>query len=380
MELVQGSSNELESYFKTRESYMSAGITTFDTMWSLFVPGKHVYAKPFLNTPQLFVVEAPPFNWEKPETPHRLSADCWCYDWNGKYLVKAFFEIHIERFRGTKPINELPCYPLEYYGTDDGRFQDQAELRKMLIERGTKFYKTVKVPKGASQMKNHEGPALSERQGGVGARTESARSSNFIDFVLATRGKFPSRDNREDQRTAVTAKGKYIVDSDAFLTYASRDLALGQMNPYNVDEKGGADRSGHSTVNLVKAGEQDLPEDDVLMLLPPRLLGYSTQSKFWGQFRVDGTSDVGKPDSDAFDNKLQLDKNYKEMIQALVKSHEGEKSPNRNKVQIKDIAVDKGKGLVILLHGPPGVGKTVSIFLANVETRNEFKDILPKTA
>jgi hypothetical protein len=49
------------------------------------------------------------------------------------------------------------------------------------------------------------------------------------------------------------------------------------------------------------------------------------------------------------------------MIQALVEEHGargGQNDPDR--VKIKDVVEDKGKGLVLLLHGPPGVGKTVS--------------------
>ena len=48
------------------------------------------------------------------------------------------------------------------------------------------------------------------------------------------------------------------------------------------------------------------------------------------------------------------------MINALVKSHESKNSPKDDKVQVKDVVEDKGKGLVILLHGPPGVGKTLT--------------------
>ena len=361
MDLVKGSSPSMESYFKTRESYLDARITTFDTMWSLFVPGHIVFAKPFLNTPQVFVVESPPYNWStSSENSPRLSVDCWSYDWNGKDLVRAYFEIEIEHFRGTKPVNDLPCYPLDYYEAVEGPYRTKEDLRKMLIARGKKFYQIAKTPKGARQMYSHEGTALLERQGGVGDKVNSDKSLSLIDRLLSLKKDNVSRAGKENQRTPVKATERYIMDFDAYLTYASPDMALGQLNPYHVDDKETASPRGSGTTNVTENGDHDPLSDRSLMLLPPRLLGYSTRGKYWGQFRVDGTREVGEPSSDGFQNKLQLDDNYKMMIKALVDNHQGENSNASDKIQVSDIAVDKGRGLVILLHGPPGVGKTVS--------------------
>lgn len=120
------------------------------------------------------------------------------------------------------------------------------------------------------------------------------------------------------------------------------------------------------------------PSEDDFLLFPPRFLGYSTKEKIWGQFSVDQTSDVPGKQPSMFKKKLQLDERYKAMIQALVDEHEGRGGNNSgDRTQVKDIVEDKGKGLVLLLHGelnadpsssiyatdvgkgPPGVGKTV---------------------
>lgn len=51
------------------------------------------------------------------------------------------------------------------------------------------------------------------------------------------------------------------------------------------------------------------------------------------------------------------------MINALLSSHQsGNAIEEDDKPQIQDMVEDKGKGLVILLHRPPGVGKTVRDF------------------
>lgn len=67
---------------------------------------------------------------------------------------------------------------------------------------------------------------------------------------------------------------------------------------------------------------------------------------------------------DAFDD-LVLPKNHRNIIRALVKTHARTKKsalyPKQTDIPIRrefDIVRGKGKGLIILLHGAPGVGKT----------------------
>ncbi|RAK81762.1 uncharacterized protein BO72DRAFT_513940 [Aspergillus fijiensis CBS 313.89] len=88
--------------------------------------------------------------------------------------------------------------------------------------------------------------------------------------------------------------------------------------------------------------------------------GYSTPQKIWGQFEASSVERVRpvKPDT-AFDLDLQLDRRYKSTIKALVENHSTAKD---SKAGDKDMDVIEGKvrGLVVPLHGPPGVGKTLA--------------------
>ena len=87
-------------------------------------------------------------------------------------------------------------------------------------------------------------------------------------------------------------------------------------------------------------------DSDDLLVLPPRFLGYATREKLWGQFQVDLTKPPAGPNRRKFHENLQLDQEYKDLIDALVKSHETGQSG-----QVQDMVSDKGKGLVLLLHG-----------------------------
>lgn len=53
-------------------------------------------------------------------------------------------------------------------------------------------------------------------------------------------------------------------------------------------------------------------------------------------------------------SRLVLNDQYKDVIRAMVKSH----LTGRTKFQ--DLVAGKGAGLVVLLHGPPGIGKTLT--------------------
>ena len=69
------------------------------------------------------------------------------------------------------------------------------------------------------------------------------------------------------------------------------------------------------------------------------------------------------PSEEAFDD-LVINPEHKTLVQALVKSHaRGTYAPEKVSPEAReeyqaDIIRGKGRGLIILLHGPPGVGKT----------------------
>ena len=102
------------------------------------------------------------------------------------------------------------------------------------------------------------------------------------------------------------------------------------------------------TASEEKPGGSELKD---FLLYPPRVLGYSTKEKIWGQFGVDQTEKVEVPENDLFKEKLQLDDTYKKMIDALVKDHSNRRDKKNHRKEVEDIVDNKGKGLVLLFHG-----------------------------
>ncbi|KAG6813734.1 hypothetical protein H0H92_007686 [Tricholoma furcatifolium] len=97
----------------------------------------------------------------------------------------------------------------------------------------------------------------------------------------------------------------------------------------------------------------DNMSDDERSICSPVVLGFCFKSKKWGGFALENLHDVQWSDS-AFDS-LVLEDSKKAVVHALVRQHS-----NSRRGAFDDVIVGKGKGLVGLLCGSPGTGKTLT--------------------
>ena len=107
--------------------------------------------------------------------------------------------------------------------------------------------------------------------------------------------------------------------------------------------------------------------DDFVMLLPFRIYGYAMLNRKWFPLNINLVKDI-TPDqvrmTAAGYEDLVLPDGHKKLLQAVVKNQVGdlEQTSSRREEDPDEFQMDvvkgKGKGLIILLHGAPGVGKT----------------------
>ncbi|KAL9085703.1 MAG: hypothetical protein Q9165_007452 [Trypethelium subeluteriae] len=97
--------------------------------------------------------------------------------------------------------------------------------------------------------------------------------------------------------------------------------------------------------------KDETPEGDYLLLFPPTIIGYNMRLKKWVDLEVDKFTEVAWNKS-SFEN-LVLENETKELVEALI-THQiaAERST--------DLIAGKGNGLIMLLHGGPGTGKTLT--------------------
>lgn len=117
------------------------------------------------------------------------------------------------------------------------------------------------------------------------------------------------------------------------------------------------DNKGHTIVKPVETMsrqemEQDEPPDIAfLYLVPLQTKGFNLRTKKWLDLNVDQIHPVVW-NQKAFDS-LVLDRKTKELITALV-------SKQISSAKSTDVIAGKGNGLILLLHGGPGTGKTLT--------------------
>ncbi|KAK0629143.1 hypothetical protein B0T17DRAFT_524767 [Bombardia bombarda] len=92
-----------------------------------------------------------------------------------------------------------------------------------------------------------------------------------------------------------------------------------------------------------------VPSEPEIYLCPAEIVGFDLRRKKWDDLQVDFIQDVVW-NKEAF-NRLEVDQETKELVQALVTNQLAAEKGT-------DWIQNKGNGLIMLLHGSPGTGKT----------------------
>jgi hypothetical protein len=117
-------------------------------------------------------------------------------------------------------------------------------------------------------------------------------------------------------------------------------------------EKGDSDKQIDTDEDGSEAKQQFFTEEE-LLIASPVVLGFAFSEKLWLEFSLSGIDEI-KWNDEAF-NSLVLPSRIKQNLKGLVSSHRFNAAKT-----IDDVIQGKGKGLNVVLHGPPGVGKTLT--------------------
>jgi hypothetical protein len=129
------------------------------------------------------------------------------------------------------------------------------------------------------------------------------------------------------------AKGRIMADAKAFKMIDPDGYADNVERRFGIDSEHEGDKSLH---------------DSQLWSCIPYIFGFSFAAKAWGRMRVADVRPIAWR-HDAFD-QVVLPEDDKQLVKALVQHHGG---------TFEDLVEGKGGGLIFMLHGEPGQGKTL---------------------
>ncbi|KAK1839779.1 ATPase [Colletotrichum chrysophilum] len=376
---------ELGKYFQSVEAQNNTGSIQFEHLWTIFPPGEIVFSTLFMNEPQLFIVKDSNDTRDIDERPGKDTSDvswsmvAWAYDWDGACFKRVPVQFRFEQYTGSKVISTLHCHPFKFHKPEDASRSDEASREAMeeaLLERGKRFAELC-VKQQGSQMFDYDGFVVSH---GTGFQNQADDSGDILWRMIFGRSSQRSKERRAPKKRRI--QGRVMVDFEAYLQYSPWSGTYAPMGSADFPRRDNECRCPACVTNAALRDSQKMAYDGVktqihfedlqFKICPPRVLGYHLDSRTWLELNV-GKQKTSSSEateewesylkdikelrsSEAFE-KLQLLPTQKSLIKDLVRCHS---SGANSKPLMTDIIKGKGKGLVILLHGPPGVGKTLT--------------------
>ncbi|KAK3325069.1 aaa family ATPase [Apodospora peruviana] len=313
-----------------------------------------------------------------------FGVECYCIDYTGEEFCVITETFEIQPFKGEKPIKSLKVFPF--------RFADNhKEYSRLSLDLARRFLQSTKVRHGAyngwSITKTTKGGPTTDVEGNELRRPEFIDSEVIVDFVEAfqtcpawkpeavvVKPEEPIPKQITDEfsicwwsdgdRTKLVRETSEILVLGVGVTTHERNANLSPDNPsrdkflVRIREN---DRDGKPTTEADLCQDESSPRCD-LPLIVSRVFAYVLRDRKFAQLDIGRLSFV-KKSSDAF-QYLKIKQDHKTIIQSLVEQHFARKSSDRQgggvDISSIDLIKGKGKGLFILLHGVPGVGKTAT--------------------
>lgn len=308
---------EFKETIEVTENLLEQGMINYQYLWTIFRPGTTIFA-PVFGQPRAFKLKSYGFSCDPPG----LALHTEYVDFDGEDLGTRNTSRMIPAFTGAVKVSELSALPLEWHPAKEG-------VQQALLARGRLWEK-------------HAGMHFCEYKGIALEMTACGVSRYNID-------------------------GRVVVDTKTFHRLEA-DRAFG-VSPFKPEEEKQKtkrriqeyDEEAEETLDLVPEDKLDLDPltDEQCILANCLVRGFSFAEKRWLDFFIEKLSPIAW-NPNCFE-QLVLPHAQKDLVKALVATHV------QQRLGFDDIVKGKGKGLILVLHGPPGVGKTLT-----AETVAEF--------
>ncbi|KAE9374968.1 hypothetical protein N431DRAFT_438325 [Stipitochalara longipes BDJ] len=379
----------------------------FADIWYLFKPGDEVIGQDRRQAYRVLSITSsghkfiPPWKtWQSRRAPSlsesSVTLHCVHVDFDGQKLGPVSTKINIFRFDGEKDVTSLPVFPLRFAKDPNAGEIPKQTFRERLIARGEMFVDVV----GMMPM-HYNGPTLDPRDevdSQVVIDFEEAFSSKENEYkppVLEQLIGTPIGESKEEEPCSAACCAGEEVHQDAYAETKRNQDYISTLNrgPEHQPSVAIDTRDLEDT----KSQENRL-SDEEFVIMSYRVYGFVLRSRKWAKLDLTYLSPIGSKIEDGGENvdtqegesvqesddvqeseddemipqvskakkrdtafdQLVLPEGHKKIVLSLIAQHFQEKRSRKIENEETDIVRGKGKGLIILLHGAPGVGKTTT--------------------
>ncbi|KAI0491038.1 P-loop containing nucleoside triphosphate hydrolase protein [Xylaria cf. heliscus] len=292
---------ELKEASKQHDELLSNSLMTFSYLWTLFKPGEMIF-KVSASSVQMLKLESTDYGTDYSGRPV-FNLTCSVVNGDGERFGITESEETIPSFTGLKKITNLPFYPERF-------IENRAQVRDRLITRGKVFSSLA-----GTHYRAYRGTAIQ-----TGLFDSSGERSIHVD-------------------------GRVIIDAKVYYQY-------------NTSKRPYMESLSHDDSRILGDKENEVEDtqkltQEQLLICVPTVKGYALIQKSWVELNIDNILDITW-NQNAFKN-LILPSKHKDLILSFVESQ-----LTRQKDTFDDFIEGKGQGVVILLAGSPGIGKTLT--------------------
>ena len=296
----------------------------------------------------------------KQDSMSYLNVDVFYFDFDGRNFGPVEKRFRMVSFEGEKKITDLPLFPLRFR-------KDATKIQTQMLDRGSKFCDLCAVVhreyNGLSAVEPKEQVRFlrpTQLRGNVEltpCMKMQIDSQVIIDSNLAYR-KHPEKAPKFGLSSWMEDDNRIVKEACGIpgCTECFRDRYI--YDDYRIDRQRAIEfiKANKGLLRLMKHSEK--LSDDFKLLLTNRVFGFVLRSRKWYFLDIDFIRPIQRH-GEGF-NALILPEGVPRLVEGLVQAHSPHKKNAANdgseqEVHQVDVVQGKGKGLVILLHGVPGV-------------------------
>jgi hypothetical protein len=318
--------DEFQVLIESSRDMEAQGVITYEALWTIFEPGTMIYAREE-GQDRVFNMLSGKYGFNQGTPVFMLKVRF--IDFDGTKFGWSIARFEIPDFEGTCPIASLSAYPIKHH-------LDEAALCRSLVDRGSAIESLV-----GTHYRAYDG--IGHKQNAFGNMERySVKGRIIVDTVGWNR----YNPNHAIYTTALRNKGKGRATGN------SRALCL----PTSEESLGGACGGGIPLDGHFgeEGDSKTLPPltDEQKLLCTHLVRGFALKEKMWLNLFVGSIQDVSF-NEDAF-KSLELPADTKDLILGFTSTQQA------TRIAYDDVIEGKGRGIILLLCGPPGVGKTLT--------------------